>query len=406
MKIKRHNFKRSFKYLCIASFLFVACLPVLSVNLKAEDSAIEWFDRGNVQIGFQDKGILPNGNFRVSLKNEGQYDLDYEIKLSNSGLNNFTTKKTGLIGADKTLSDSIGVANIGEYTAQVNLYFKGHTATSAANYSQNYDFTVANSATPAPSTANSTISTTDNTTEAPTEAITASDVRTFNLGNVVISSPDNKINAGDKFRINIANNGDSAISYEVNVNDIKTGHLVKKAASTLNAKTSVETWAIITSPGSHRVVFNLLNPNDSNKLLSQRIFSVSVSDSGNPNKSSNEKAGTSGASQPTTHSTNGKVNPSLGAILKGIFQGTNDATLANLDSVNLLIYRILEYAFNFAGIVAFVMVLWAGRMFLNSYGSDEAAAMGKKTLTWALVGLCVIILSKALVGWIYTFFVS
>ena len=130
--------------------------------------------------------------------------------------------------------------------------------------------------------------------------------------------------------------------------------------------------------------------------------------SGSDNSDTNSMVvnGNLDTSKPTTHSTNGKVNPSLGEILKGIFNGGDDPTEADLSSVSLLLKKVLEYAFNFAGIVAFIMVLWAARSFLNSYGSDEAAAMGKKTLLWAFIGLCVIIIAKGILIWIYTTFSS
>jgi len=45
-----------------------------------------------------------------------------------------------------------------------------------------------------------------------------------------------------------------------------------------------------------------------------------------------------------------------------------------------------------------IMVIWSGVMIMTSGGSEEKATKGKKTLTWTVIGVAIVILAQLLVG--------
>lgn len=66
------------------------------------------------------------------------------------------------------------------------------------------------------------------------------------------------------------------------------------------------------------------------------------------------------------------------------------ATIADLGSV---IERVVGYALGLAGIVLFIMLLIGGFSFITSGGDPKAAEGAKKTITSAIIGLIVILIS-------------
>jgi len=45
-----------------------------------------------------------------------------------------------------------------------------------------------------------------------------------------------------------------------------------------------------------------------------------------------------------------------------------------------------------------IMVIWSGVMIMTAGGSEEKATKGKKTLTWTVIGVAIVILAQLLVG--------
>lgn len=52
----------------------------------------------------------------------------------------------------------------------------------------------------------------------------------------------------------------------------------------------------------------------------------------------------------------------------------------------------------FSGTVALIMVIWSGYKYILSKGDAKQAEEAKKTLTWTLIGLTIIILSFAVIN--------
>lgn len=232
-------------------------------------------------------------------------------------------------------------------------------------------------------------------------------VQLFDQGEVVIGALDKTIKAGEMLRITIQNKFTADFQFEIYADNLETKDFVRKNKGTVKAGMDTSTWANITSVGDHTVRVDILNATGDKLLYSQPLKVKVTAATTNPAGNTGTSSGTDGTktndtganNQPITNSDEAGINPTLGAIFKAIFPSGGGAD-ANLSSIGKLILKVTDYALNFAGIVAFIMVLWAGRMFLNAYGSDETAAMGKKTLTWALVGLVVILISKGLLLWV------
>lgn len=76
----------------------------------------------------------------------------------------------------------------------------------------------------------------------------------------------------------------------------------------------------------------------------------------------------------------------MGSILNNL----NPHTLSP-DSIGTLIENITNLALGLVGAICVIMIIWGGFQYLTSLGNDEKAMSGKKTLTWAIIGLVVII---------------
>ena len=89
-------------------------------------------------------------------------------------------------------------------------------------------------------------------------------------------------------------------------------------------------------------------------------------------------------------------------VLGKILPSTNPETWT-LNDVSGLISNLVDLAFLLAGFTAVAFIIYGGLNYLTAYGNEEKATKGKTTITWAIVGLIVIILSKVIVSEIWTF---
>lgn len=67
--------------------------------------------------------------------------------------------------------------------------------------------------------------------------------------------------------------------------------------------------------------------------------------------------------------------------------------VATLDCVTVVFQNVLTAALLFAGIVALLMIILGGIKFLISGGDPKQVEGARNTLTWAIVGLILILLS-------------
>ena len=78
-----------------------------------------------------------------------------------------------------------------------------------------------------------------------------------------------------------------------------------------------------------------------------------------------------------------------------------DYTLAD---VGVLIHNIIVIAVTAAGILATIYIIVGAFQYLTAFGDESKAEEGKKTITWAIIGLVLIILAQVAVAQLWQFF--
>lgn len=84
--------------------------------------------------------------------------------------------------------------------------------------------------------------------------------------------------------------------------------------------------------------------------------------------------------------------------LKDCFSDPNNVagSAATLDCIPLIFFNVLKFIFGFSAIVALFFVFFAGFKFLTSGGDAKQVEGARKTLTYAIIGLIVVLLSFAI----------
>lgn len=67
-------------------------------------------------------------------------------------------------------------------------------------------------------------------------------------------------------------------------------------------------------------------------------------------------------------------------------------------SARQLVLTIVNYFLYFLGLIATLMVIYGGIMYVTAAGDSEAVDKGKKVIMYALIGIVIILLSFALVN--------
>jgi hypothetical protein len=66
--------------------------------------------------------------------------------------------------------------------------------------------------------------------------------------------------------------------------------------------------------------------------------------------------------------------------------------------LRLIIGNVIKAALGFTGVLALLMFVWGGFLFLTSRGNMEQVKQGKNTLVWATIGLVVIFTAYTVVN--------
>ena len=85
------------------------------------------------------------------------------------------------------------------------------------------------------------------------------------------------------------------------------------------------------------------------------------------------------------------------------FAALNDATnpfkdLPGDQNVKPLAIRIVNYALTFLGIIAVLMIIFAGVKYITAGGKQETIDSAKKIIMYSLIGIIIILLSFAIVN--------
>lgn len=67
--------------------------------------------------------------------------------------------------------------------------------------------------------------------------------------------------------------------------------------------------------------------------------------------------------------------------------------VATLACIPIIIKNVINAALAFSGLVALILIIYSGAMYITSRGDPQKVDSAKKTMTWAVVGLLIIFLS-------------
>lgn len=72
--------------------------------------------------------------------------------------------------------------------------------------------------------------------------------------------------------------------------------------------------------------------------------------------------------------------------------------VATLRCLPIVIKNVIQWALIFAGVIALFLIIYSGFKFVTSKGDPQEVDGAKKTLTYAIVGLILILLSFAILN--------
>jgi len=72
------------------------------------------------------------------------------------------------------------------------------------------------------------------------------------------------------------------------------------------------------------------------------------------------------------------------------------------EDLSLLVGNILNYVLGMLGVLALVMFVYGGLMWMTSGGAKEKIKKGKDTIIWSILGLALIFFSYALLDFVLT----
>lgn len=67
-------------------------------------------------------------------------------------------------------------------------------------------------------------------------------------------------------------------------------------------------------------------------------------------------------------------------------------------SVEIFIDRVQGIILGVAGVIAVAMIIYGGVLYMTAGGNDDKLAKAKQTLTWAIGGLLVVVLSLVIIN--------
>ena len=122
------------------------------------------------------------------------------------------------------------------------------------------------------------------------------------------------------------------------------------------------------------------------------IVITQVSATGGSTGSGNEPPGSTGSGNTSTGSTGSGNEPPAGL--------TNPAPgqLVNIDTFEKLLLRIINIFLYFAGGIAVIFIVVGGFQYVASRGNEESTEKAKKTVTYAVLGLVIIVMAFAIVS--------
>ena len=75
-----------------------------------------------------------------------------------------------------------------------------------------------------------------------------------------------------------------------------------------------------------------------------------------------------------------------------------DESLTSSSDVREFVIKIVNFALGFLGLIAVIIVIYGGVLYVTAAGEDEKMQKGKKAITYAVIGLLIVMGSFALVN--------
>lgn len=72
--------------------------------------------------------------------------------------------------------------------------------------------------------------------------------------------------------------------------------------------------------------------------------------------------------------------------------------VVTLKCIPVILQNLINYAFIFAGVVALVFIIISGIRLITSGGDPKQAEASRKTMTFAIIGLLIVLLSIAIIN--------
>jgi type IV secretory pathway VirB2 component (pilin) len=87
----------------------------------------------------------------------------------------------------------------------------------------------------------------------------------------------------------------------------------------------------------------------------------------------------------------------------GLIQSTDvpskiGAATGNQGSARALILTILDFFLGFLGLLAVIMIIYGGMLYMTASGDQQKVDKGKKILMYAIIGIVIILMSFAIVN--------
>ena len=81
--------------------------------------------------------------------------------------------------------------------------------------------------------------------------------------------------------------------------------------------------------------------------------------------------------------------------------GTTD--VATLHGINTIVYNLITVALYVGGILVFIMLLMGGFKYITSGGDPKAAESAKKTITYAIMGIVMLVSGFLILRFVQSF---
>lgn len=169
-----------------------------------------------------------------------------------------------------------------------------------------------------------------------------------------------------------------------------------------------DTAAAGSNAGTHYITVKMtMGTSDITLYEKNEIYNLLASSGSTTTASPTASGGTDTTAKPdeTTGTT-----PGSGGTIKATFNfgdlGTVIFPSTKIKSVQEGIAVVISWMLWLMGVLAMIAIVYSGIMYMTAGGDSAKAETGRKNLTWAIIGLVIVILSFAMVRYINSVFIS